>query len=299
MKISNPIISIFCALALCACGEKKDYETSGVFEATEVVVSAEASGKILKLDAEEGTLLKKGEVVGLIDSVQLELAREKALADIAALESRLPDIPVQLAPLRERLAKQKFEEARFKKLVASDSANKKQLQDIESEIEVVSRQIDAARSELEKTSANIAESVKALKIQVKIFEDQISKSKIVNPIGGTVLVKYAEAGEFAAVGRGLYKIADVSSLYLRAYFTDAQLTKLKLGQKLKLRADFGRDGSRAYEGEITWIADKAEYTPKGVRNRDERADLVYAVKILVKNDGYLKIGQYAEVETFE
>jgi len=295
MKSKLLCLAAVCAL-VSACKDEQVYETSGLIESTEVLVSSEGTGKLLRLDAEEGTILKKGEVVGAIDSEQLALEKRRTLSEIAELESSLPDIPVQLAPLREQLAKQRFEKNRFEGLVAAKSANRKQLDDINSDIEVITKKILALESDLRKTYGRIENAVATRRAQIAILDDKIAKCGIVNPIGGTVLVKYSQAGEIKTYGSPLYKIADLRTLFLRAYFTDAQLNKIKLGQKLKIRADFGADGSREYDGEVSWISAKAEFTPKGIRNRQERADLVYAVKLRVQNDGFLKIGQYAETE---
>lgn len=282
-------------LLLSSCKDKSDFETSGLFESDDVVVSAEGTGKLITFKASEGSKLKANELVGQIDSIQLSLEIDRNIAQIKELTSSLPDIAVLLSPLEERLSKAIFERDRNSRLVAAKSANQKQLDDANAEIDFIKKEIAAKKSELQKQTDKTLKAVDVLHAQNKILEDKIKKSKIVNPIDGTVLVKYAEPLELAQYGRPLYKIANLEKLFLRAYFTAGQVTKLKLSDKVKIRADFGNKEYRYYDGEVVWIADKSEFTPKGIRNREERVDLVYAVKIEVKNDGYLKIGQYAEV----
>ncbi len=298
MKQNIPqLIFPLCALlALSACENGDFGMASGTFESTEAIVSAEASGRILEFNVEEGMAIKAGQPVGKIDSVQLKEQRAEIAAQIAAVRAKVPDVAVQLASLKEELAKQEFEKARAEKLIAAKSANQKLLDDIVSQIRVIEKKMEASNSTLEKSVKEAEETSKALEARRAQIDDAISKALIINPVDGTVLVKYAELGETASFGKPLYKIAPLESLFLRAYFSAADLTQIKLGQTLKIRTDFGKDSSRHYDGVVTWISDKSEFTPKGIRTRDERADLVYAVKILVKNDGYLKIGQYAEVE---
>jgi len=296
MKLLLSICIAALTLTLSACRDSEICEASGTFEATEIIVSAEAQGKLLRFDVLEGMQLKANEIVGQIDSLPLELEKKSIEAQINALSAKAPDVQIQIAALEESLRKQIFERERTKKLIESKSANQKQLDDILAEIEIIEKNITAKKSTLDKSVLEILKTIDSLKAQIAILDDKIEKSKIKNPIDGTVLTKYAENHEVASFGKPLYKIADIENLFLRAYFTANQLDKIKLGDKMKIYADFGRNNFREYEGVVAWISDKSEFTPKGIRTKDERADLVYAIKLAVKNDGYLKIGQYAEIK---
>lgn len=296
MKFHPGIFILSAAALLPGCDNSVAPFASGTMETTETVVSSEVPGKIIELQVEEGGEIAAGKPVGKIDDTQFRLQMKNLQAQIGALESASPEVALQLAALEERLAKQRMEKARTERLIAAKSANKKTLDDIVSEISYLERTIAANKSTLDKTVLEIADKIKALSAQMEICRDNIKKSEIVNPASGTVLVKYAEPGEVAAFGRPLYKIGDLKEMRLRAYFSAADITRLKIGQKLAVVADFGAGGTRRYDGVLTWVASQSEFTPKGIRTRDERADLVYAAKIAVKNDGYLKIGQYAEVE---
>ena len=259
-----------------ACGHEGDFDATGTFEATEVVVSAEAAGRILRFDAEEGDLLTAGCQVGAIDSVQLYLRKLQLERSAASVRSNRPDIAKQVASLREQIAKQ--------------------LDDIDAQLKVLGSQLDATLSTLRNNAASIDENSSSIEVQIAQVEDQLEKCRIVSPISGTVLAKYGEAGELASVGRPLMKVADLDRIYLRAYFTSDQLSELELGQAVTVTADFGGDRQVDYPGRITWIASESEFTPKTIQTRSSRASLVYAVKIAVENDGQLKIGLYGEVK---
>lgn len=295
MKI-NAIITILCApLFFCSCTDSFKPDASGTFETVETVVSGEIAGKLLAFDVEEGFHIEKGKLVGKIDSVQDELQIKNLRVQIEALRHKTPEVSLQLAALRERLRKQIFERSRTEELIAANSENRKTLDDINSEIKYLEESIAASKSTLDKQVAEISETIKSFEILIEQAEDRVSKSFVKNPVDGTVIVKYAEANEVVSFGKPLYKIADLGKMRLRAYFCAADLSRLKIGQTVRVLADFGENQSREYEGILIWVSDKSEFTPKGIRTRDERADLVYAAKIAVKNDGYLKIGQYAEV----
>lgn len=276
-----------------------DFDASGTFEATEVVVSAEASGRIMAFTALEGDVLSVGQSVGYIDSVQLFLTKCQLLASAKAVVSRRPDVAKQIAAIKQQIATQQREKQRAENLIAARAGNQKQLDDINAQIDLLNKQLVAEESTLEKSVTGVNEESSALEIQVAQVEDQLQKCRIVSPVSGTVLVKYAQQGELATVGKPLFKLADVEHLFLRAYITSAQLTELKLGQSVKVFSDFGRDGRREYSGKVAWISDKSEFTPKTIQTKDERANLVYAVKIAVKNDGYLKIGMYGDMKIAE
>ena len=288
--------AIFLSLTA-ACGNGNvDYDASGTFESTEIIVSAEANGKIMRFNVEEGDLLKDGQEVGYIDTVQLYLKKMQLLTSVKSVQSRRSDIAKQIAATKEQIAKAEKEKKRNENLLKSNAATQKQVDDIDSQLAVLQKQLAAQISTLQNSNQSVTEESSAMEIQVAQVEDQLQKSHIISPINGTVLSKYAEAGELATQGKPLFKIADIENMYLRAYIIADQLTQMKLGQEVKVFADYGEDGKREYTGKVTWISDKAEFTPKTIQTRDERANLVYAVKIAVKNDGYLKIGMYGEVK---
>ena len=290
-------IFIYCALPLltAACGRSGDFDATGTFEATEVVVSAEAAGRILRFDAEEGDVLEAGRQVGAIDTVQLYLQKLQLERQRASVVSNRPDIAKQAASLREQIAKQQTERRRVENLLRDGAATTKQLDDIDAQIKVLNGQLEAQLSTLRNNAASIDENSSSIDLQIARIEDQLAKCRIASPVAGTVLAKYSEAGELASVGRPLMKVADLDRIYLRAYFTSAQLAGLKLGQEVTVTADFGGDSRIDYPGRIVWIASESEFTPKTIQTRDSRANLVYAAKIAVENDGRLKIGLYGEV----
>nr|WP_085536553.1 HlyD family efflux transporter periplasmic adaptor subunit [Massilibacteroides vaginae] len=279
-----------------SCGENSEkYDATGAFEATEILVSSEASGKILRLDMQEGDRLDAGKEVGCVDSMQLYYKKEQLRAGLRAVDIAKPDIRKQIAALEQQIATAESEGRRMENLVKAKAGNQKQLDDIVNQIALLRKQLDAHKSSLDKTFGKADAEAEGLVFQVMGLDDMIAKCKIRNPLTGTVLVKYAEAGEVTAAGKPLYKIADTDLLYLRAYITADQLSQVKNGQSVSVYSDFGKDEQREYKGTVTWVSDKSEFTPKGVQTKNERANLVYAVKIAVKNDGYLKIGQYGEV----
>ena len=277
-------------LAVSSCGKKSAFDAQGTFEATEVVVSSEATGRILSFEIEEGMPVKAGIVVGIIDSLQLHLQNKQLSAQLSALLDSRPDIKAQVAALREQIAKQKSELKRVENMLNDGAATQKQYDDIETQIRILDSQLFATLSTLDKNTSTINSNAEALEAQIAALADRIVKCRIATPIDGTVLVKYAEAGELAAIGKPLMKIADLDNMYLRAYFTSNQLSNLELGNEVTVTADFGGDERYDYVGRITWISPESEFTPKSIQTKDSRANLVYAVKIAVKNDGRLKIG---------
>jgi len=283
-----------------SCGYKKgNYDASGTFEATETLVSAQAAGQIEAFDVIEGQQLTANTEVGYIDTIQLHLKKEQLLANMKAVDSRSYNVSLQIASINQQISKQQTELHRFQNLLKSNAATQKQVDDIQASIDLLQRQLAAQTETLQNSNNSISSEIKGLAIQIKQVEDMIRKSIISSPIDGTVLAKYVEKGEVAVQGRALFKIADVGNLYLRAYITADQLDKLQLNQTVSVFADFGKKEMREYKGTITWISDKAEFTPRTILTKNERANLVYAVKIAVKNDGYLKIGMYGEVKIVE
>lgn len=279
----------------CSSGDG-DYDATGMFESTEIIVSAEQSGRLLYFDVTEGGRIGEGDQVGLIDTVQLQLRAQQLGATKESYARQRPDITKQIAVTRQELAKAEMEQRRYETLVKDNAANRKQLDDAVSNVSVLRRKLDAQLSSLGNSTGSLNSQMTAAEIQRRQVIDQLRKCHITSPITGTVLDKYAEQGEYATVGKPLFKIADVSNMELRAYVTAARLNSIKTGQHVRVYADDGEDGRREYPGVITWIADKAEFTPKTIQTRDERANLVYAVKISVKNkDGLIKIGMYGDV----
>ena len=288
------IISAMTLLTACS-GSDSKYDASGVFEVTEVMVSARVAGEILELDIDEGTEVTAGEPVGYIDTVQLYLQRLQLEANVKAAESRICDVEKQTAALLQQIDTQKKEQTRFENLVNANAGNRKQLDDITAAINLLEKQLDAQTETLINGNANAKAQAEALKAQIALTDDMISKSTIASPVDGTVMAKYVEKGELAVQGRTLFKVANINDMYLKAYITSGQITGLKIGQEVKVFADSGDSDRKEYRGVISWISDKAEFTPKTIQTRDERANLVYAVKIKVQNDGYIKRGMYGEV----
>lgn len=296
MKSIHYIIALSGIAWMTSCGGNKiSFDATGAFEATEVIVSAEASGRIMQFDVEEGNQLTAGQYVGYIDSTQLYLRKMQLVAGMNSIESRKPDIRKQISAIEQQIATARIEQKRMQNLVNAKSANQKQVDDITESIKLLQKQLDAQHSVLAKTTSGADKDAESFEYQIMQLDDQLQKCRLTNPLTGTVLVKYAEANEVTTTGKPLYKIADVNTLFLRAYITAGQLSQLKLGQQVKVYADFGTNEQHEYPGTITWISDKSEFTPKGIQTKDERANLVYAIKISVSNDGYLKIGQYGEM----
>ncbi len=291
-KIVIPII----VLIISACGRgKNDYDASGIFEVTEVIVSSQANGQLLAFDVTEGQTVEANKPVGYIDTVQLYLKKQQLEASLKAIKSRHVNVPKQIASIRQQIETQKKEQKRYENLVRSNAANQKQLDDINAQILLLEKQLAAQTEVLENNNKSSDEESLGLEIQITQTEDLLKKSIISSPINGTVLSKYAEQGELTMQGKALFKVADIENMFLRAYITADQITKMKIGQQIKVYADFGEKERKEYPGTVTWIADKAEFTPKTIQTRNERANLVYAVKIAVKNDGYLKKGMYGEM----
>lgn len=282
-------------LILAGCSRSESFDATGTFEATEVTVSAEASGRILAFNVNEGDRIEQGQTVGTIDTVQLYLQKMQLERQIASVRSNRPDISKQVTALREQIAQQEAERTRIKRLLDDGAATTKQLDDIDASLKILNGQLEATLSTLRNNTASIDENSSSIELQIAQVEDRLAKCRIVSPVTGTVLAKYAETGELASTGRPLMKVADLDHIYLRAYFTSEQLAALQLGQEVTVTADFGADEQYKYPGHIIWIASESEFTPKNIQTRNTRANLVYAVKIAVENDGRLKIGLYGEV----
>ena len=288
--------ALFIVLLLTSCkSDTNEAFASGYFEAVETIVSARGNGTIQYLNVEEGMDLQADTKVGQIDSTQIYLTIRQIQAQKGAVLSRKPDISSQTAILKEQLAHANRELIRVENLNAGGAATQKQLDDARSAVAVLNRQLSAQQTTLDKTSASVGKETNPLEVQISLLQDQLEKCRIINPVTGTVLVKYAEPTEMTAIGRPLYKIADLSTLQLRAYITGKQLGSLKLGQKVKVTTDLGKEKPAEYEGTVNWISNKAEFTPKTIQTHEERSNEVFAIKVAVKNDGFLKIGMYGEI----
>ncbi|MFA6979193.1 MAG: HlyD family efflux transporter periplasmic adaptor subunit [Ignavibacteriaceae bacterium] len=295
--IKNSLGTLFLMSLLAGCGNGNGkFDASGTFESEEVIVSSEAMGKLVMLNVAEGMQLKQYQLVGVVDTIQLHLKKKQLEASIKAVLSKQPDIATQLATIEEQIKTASTEKRRIENLIKSNAAATKMLDDINAQLELLDKQYKATKSNLSITKQGLQNETYPLLAQVEQIEDQIKKSIIVNPVDGTVLTRYAKQNEITTNAKALYKIADLSTMTLRAYINGNQLGEIKLGQKVKVYVDKGNGKQKELSGEIYWVSSKAEFTPKTIQTKDERANLVYAVKVHVKNDGYLKIGMYGEVK---
>ena len=326
-------------LMVASCGkDKQDYDATGTFEATEITVSAELSGQLKSFNISEGQVLNNGVTVGQIDARQLTLKRNQLAtnneqlaathgqldankrqlaANKQATSSRQLDLKKQVAAIRQQIVNQQRERQRFTELLKDGAVARKQVDDIDYQLQVLKKQLAATEEQIASQNAALADQNKGITAQMEgidaqqavvnaqqagvrsqqaQIDDQIAHTFIKSPITGTVLEKYAEAGEFVAVGKPLFKVANMKRMFIRAYITSEQLKNIRLGQKVKVMADYGKGQKKAYNGVITWISSRSEFTPKTIVTDDERADLVYAIKIRFQNDGYVKIGMYGEVK---
>lgn len=279
---------------LVSCSSKPDYDATGIFEATTVIVSAETAGKIHGFNVSEGDSVVSGQLLAVIDTTMLSFQQRQIMHQQTATKTVSPDITAQASALRSQIEHQKHECERFGRLLADGATTQKTYDDAQAQLAALRGQLEALLSTLGKNRSSIANNTDAMAYQKRQIAEQIAKSKIISPLTGTVLVKYAETGEYATPGKPLLEVADLGSVYLRSYFTVSQLAEIRIGQKVTVIADFG-DRKYEYPGTITWIAQESEFTPKSIQTDDSRANLVYAVKVAVKNDGRLKLGQYGEV----
>ena len=312
-------------LAVTACGKKeKEYDATGTFEATEVTVSAKSSGELQLFDVTEGGQVENGSVVGRIDAFQLKLKKEQLETTRGQLsankrqlassknsnDSRQLDLEKQLASIKQQIANAERERQRFSELVKDGAVPRKQLDDINYQIKVLEKQLEATSDQIRSNNASLKDQstgidaqmdgidaqAAGLEAQIRQIDDQIANTEVVAPLTGTVLEKYVERGEFVTTGKPLFKMADTQNMFLRAYVTSAQLQNIKVGQQVKVFADYGDGQMKEYAGTISWISSRSEFTPKTILTDDERADLVYAVKVAIKNDGFVKIGMYGRLK---
>ena len=296
MRIHQYICNVALWLVLGACtSQEEQYDASGIFETTEVIVSAKGTGELQSFQVEEGQAVRQGEVLGWIDTLQLSLKDRQLAASLLATESKRLDEKRQVAHLRQQIENLQREKERFTTLLNAKATTAKQVDDIDYQIKVLQNQLVATQEQINSSNSSLSRQSESIQAQRAQMEDQIRNAMISSPITGTVLTKYAEQGEFAVPGKALFKVADVSQMKLRAYITADQLTQLQIGQAVAVYADRGITDRKRYVGRVVWIADKAEFTPKTIQTRNERANLVYAVKIAVENDGFIKRGMYGEV----
>lgn len=297
MKALIYLIGGAIAVLMTACSNHEgNFDATGVFETTEIIVSAKGNGEIKHLSVEEGQDVRPDVVLGYIDTIQLSLKKDQLMATLSATDSRKLNENRQLASLRQQIVNLKTEQNRFEKLVKANAASQKQLDDINYNLEVLEKQLNATSEQIGSTNTSLTGQSASIIAQIRQIEDQLSHCLIVSPIQGVVLSKYAEQGEFATPGRALFKVGDIENMKLRAYITAGQLTSLKIGQSVKVYADLGEEDRKVFDGVVSWISDEAEFTPKTIQTRDERSNLVYAIKIAVKNDGTIKRGMYGDVK---
>lgn len=298
MRHSLKLLITVLPLLFTGCGDiDDDFDACGQIEAVDVIVSAESNGKIISLDVPEGAVLAKGECVGVIDSVQIYLQKMELISRKQNAASRIVDIKKQLAPQKSRLENLMVDKERYVNLLAKDAGTQKQVDDIEFQIAVSKGEIDAQTQTYQNNNSGVESELAMYDVQIAQKEDMLRKCRIVSPVAGTVLTRYVEEGETVTSGKPIFRIADMNDVYVRAYFSTSQLADLKIGSKVKVYPDDGSNKLKEYEGTVTWISEQAEFTPKNIQTRDDRADLVYAVKISIANDGYLKLGMYAYVKT--
>lgn len=293
MRSGKLLLTLLVLIAfLNSCNKKQpSADAYGNFEVIETIVSAEATGSLLKFNVEEGSVLEEGQEVGRIDTTQLYLKKLQLEAQKKLIRSKFKNISSQIAVLEQQKENALKEKHRVESLLKNEAATGKQLDDINYSINVLEKQIQTFQVQ----NLSVREEINTIDVQIKQIEDQINKSIIVNPKKGTVILKLAEQSEVVTYGKPLYKIADLTYIELRAYISGSQLSQVKIGQNVKVYADLDKDNNREYEGTVTWISSKAEFTPKIIQTKEERVNLVYAIKVRVKNDGSLKIGMPGEI----
>ena len=284
------------ALLFACSGGNVDYDASGVFESTEIIVSAQTMGEIVRMDIVEGESVEAGKTLAIIDTTQLILQKKQLLASVSATDSRRLDAGRQVASINQQIANLEKEQLRFASMLQQHAATQKQVDDISYQIAVLQKQKAAMSEQIGTTNNSLTGQRGSIIAQVEQLNDQLRKSYISSPARGTIIEKYMEKGEFATPGKPLFKVADLSNVFLRSYVPASQLTGLKIGQDCEVYADDSIDGRKTYKGHISWISEQAEFTPKTIQTRDERSNLVYAVKIAVKNDGFIKLGMYGDVK---
>ncbi len=298
MKIKNSFVLFVLIAFFSSCNKNNSiHDASGTFEATEIIVSSEVQGKVQEFNIQEGDWLQKDQYIGYVDTVQLHLKKLQLEAAKKGVKAGKPSVDIQMASLKEQLLKAEREYSRVQRLYAGNAATEKQLDDAKAQVDVLKKSIDAQDNVLTKSVSSIDEQLSMYQVQIEQAKDMLSRSRIYSPIEGTVLNKYIQQSELAGQGTLLFKIADTKNMFLRVYVVSSQLEEIKIGQEVKVFTNESYKSNKYYKGRITWISDKAEFTPKTIQTKDERENLVYAVKIAVENvDGRLKIGMYGDVD---
>lgn len=297
MRTLRLIASVLTVATIVACGKQdRDFDATGTFEAVETTVCAQQTGELVTWNVEEGSKVQRHAEVGLIDTTQIVLRMRQVAAGKRVVAAQSPDVAKQVAAIEEQLAKARQEYRRYSELVADGAAPRKQMEDAQTQVQVLAKQLVAQRSLLNTQVSTLGARQDEADSQTSLLRHELRKCHVVSPVTGTVLEKYVERGEYVVPGKPLFKVADLETVFLRAYLTSLQLQRVKIGQKVTVMANFGQGERRHYEGTVTWISGKSEFTPKTVLTDDERADLVYAVKVAVKNDGMVKIGMYGEMK---
>lgn len=297
MRTLRLIASVLTVATIVACGKQdRDFDATGTFEAVETTVCAQQAGELVTWNVEEGSKVQRHAEVGLIDTTQIVLRMRQVAAGKRVVAAQSPDIAKQVAAIEEQLAKARQEYRRYSELVADGAAPRKQMEDAQTQVQVLAKQLAAQRSLLNTQVSTLGARQGEADSQTSLLRNDLRKCHVVSPVTGTILEKYVERGEYVVPGKPLFKVADLQTVFLRAYLTSLQLQRVKIGQKVTVMANFGQGERRHYEGTVTWISGKSEFTPKTVLTDDERADLVYAVKVAVKNDGMVKIGMYGEMK---
>lgn len=281
---------------LSSCGRDNGFDATGTFEATEITVSGQEQGTIVYINADEGSKVRQGDTIALIDTMLLHHTKEQLVQNMQSIRNNIPDIAKQLEPLKEQLAKQNTEKARTARMLTDNAATQKQMDDAESATAILESELAAKESALNKNRDAFVAQAASIEAQIAQIDERIARSVITAPADGTILARYMEAGELCSPGRAIYKEANMDDTYLRAYVTSGQLSEIKVGDEVAVSAEYGGDKQREYTGRITWISDKSEFTPKSIQTKNDRENMVYAIKILVPNDGYIKIGMYGEVK---
>lgn len=295
MKTGHAIY-ITLLLLLLSCGRGNDFDATGTFEATEITVSGQEQGTIVYINADEGSKVKRGDTIALIDTMLLHHAKEQLKQTMQSIRKNIPDVETQLEPLKEQLAKQNSEKERTRRMLADNAATQKQMDDMTSAAAILESELAAKESALVKSRDALTAQAASIAAQIAQTEERIARSVITAPADGTILARYIEAGELCTPGRAIYKEADMGNIYLRAYVTSGQLSQISIGDEVTVSAEYGGDKRREYTGRITWVSDKSEFTPKSIQTKTDRENMVYAIKIAVPNDGYIKIGMYGEVK---
>lgn len=290
------VIYIMLLLLLMSCGREKDFDATGTFEATEITVSGQEQGTIVYINADEGSKVRRGDTIALIDTMLLHHTKEQLVQTMQSIRKNIPDIETQLQPLREQAAKQNSEKERTRRMLADNAATQKQMDDMTSAAAILESELAAKESALVKSRDALTAQAASIAAQIAQTEERIARSVITAPADGTILARYIEAGELCTPGRAIYKEADMGNIYLRAYVTSGQLSQISIGDEVTVSAEYGGDKRREYTGRITWVSDKSEFTPKSIQTKTDRENMVYAIKIAVPNDGYIKIGMYGEVK---